>query len=69
MDRDDERPRSVLDEQAARLRAAHLGWRIWYVRSAVTRGVIWSAQPARYPLTADSAGELAALIDADPAGD
>jgi hypothetical protein len=68
MDRDDERPRSVLDEQAAELRAGHRGWRVWYVRSAVTRGVIWSAQPARYPLTAGSADELAEAIDADEAG-
>ena len=69
MDDHDDRPRSVLDEQADRLREQQPGWRVWYVRSAVTRGVIWSAQPARYPLTADSVGELAAFIDADPAGD
>ena len=64
----DNRPRNPLDTEADRLRAGHPGWRIWYVRSAVTRGVIWSAQPARYPLTAGSADELAEAIDADEAG-
>lgn len=66
MDRD--RPLNVLDEQAARIREQHPAWRIWYVRNPVARIVNWYASPARFPLAATTPDELAALIDADEAG-
>ena len=61
-------PANPLDQAAAPLRARFPGWRIWYVRRAVG-GTWWSAQPARFPLVAGSADELAAAIEAGQAGD
>lgn len=56
-----------LEEAAAALRARFPGWRAWWVPRA-GRGAFWSAQPGKYPLIAGSADELAALIEADQAG-
>ena len=61
-------PLHVWDVRAARLRAEHPGWRIWYVPAAATRGATWHAQPHRFPLNAASPEELSDAIAADNAG-
>jgi hypothetical protein len=56
-----------LDRQLADLKDRFPGWRVWY-HSRTDDRTTWTAQPARYPLAASSAGELAALITADEEG-
>ena len=62
-------PANPPDPPADRLRARYPGWRIWHVPARGGRGAYWSAQPARFPLVAGSAEELAAAIDADQPGE
>ena len=57
------------EHQADCLRARFPRWHVWYVPSAVTRRATWHAQPARFPLDAADAEELAAAIEADEADD
>ena len=62
-------PANPPDPPAEALRARYPAYRIWHVPPRGGRGAYWSAQPARYPLVAGSADELAAAIEADQAGE
>ena len=61
-------PANPPDPAAEALRARYPAYRIWHVPAAGGRRAYWTAQPAKYPLVAGSADELAAAIEADQAG-
>jgi len=60
--------RTTHEERAAALRARFPRWRVWYVPRASDGGATWHAQPAGYPLNADSAAGLAEAIEAHEGG-